>query len=210
MEYVRGRTLRELQAGAALPLNTALDLAVQLSDALAAAHAAGIVHRDLKPENLMITSDGLLKVLDFGIAKRTDAGALAQAAATENAETETQTHLPTALTRVGAIIGTVGYMSPEQAAGLAAERASDQFSFGTILYEMLSGRLELALRTGRVSQAPVTRTPGRRNDGNSPHHASNSYSQFAHLTARLSGGFRYVQDDSFRRVAGLLRYGFAC
>ncbi len=133
MELVRGRTLRQMLAGGALPVPEALDLGVQLADALAAAHAAGTVHRDLKPENLMVTPEGLLKVLDFGIAKRGDSQE-AGAAATGV--------LPPgpSMTEDGTILGTVGYMSPEQAAGRLVEPASDQFAFGAILYEMLAGR----------------------------------------------------------------------
>ena len=116
MELVQGQTLGE-SLTAPMPLATVLDIAVQIASALSAAHAAGIVHRDLKPENLMVAPDGLLKVLDFGIARRT--GAQVEAAA---------------------VIGTVGYMSPEQALGRPAGPASDQFAVGAILYEMLTGR----------------------------------------------------------------------
>jgi len=116
MELVQGHTLRQLMA-ASMPLSAVLEISMQLASALSAAHASGIVHRDLKPENIMVTPDGLVKVLDFGIAKR--AGAPADG---------------------GANIGTVGYMSPEQALGKPAGPASDQFAFGAILYEMLTGR----------------------------------------------------------------------
>ena len=132
MELVQGRTLRE-QLAAAMPMPAVLDIAVQLAAGLAAAHASGIVHRDLKPENVMVTPDGLVKVLDFGIARRhTPMGSA------ESASDRTDTR--TALTEEGAIIGTVGYMSPEQAAGKPVGFASDQFAFGAILYEMLAGR----------------------------------------------------------------------
>ncbi len=133
MELVRGRTLRQMLAGGALPVPEALDLAVQLADALSAAHAGGIVHRDLKPENLMVTQEGLLKVLDFGIAKRGDS---------PDPGATTAGDLPAgdSHTEDGTILGTVGYMSPEQAAGRPVEPASDQFAFGAILYEMLAGR----------------------------------------------------------------------
>jgi serine/threonine protein kinase len=133
MELVQGRTLREHMSADVLPVKVALDLAVQLAGALTAAHASGIVHRDLKPENVMVTPEGLLKVLDFGIAKRQ--GPMSAAAASgDPAETSS------AVTQVGTIIGTVGYMSPEQASGKPAGFASDQFSLGAILYEILSGR----------------------------------------------------------------------
>ena len=111
-----------------LPLKAALDLAAQLADALSAAHAQGIIHRDLKPENIMVTPEGRLKVLDFGIAKL-------HGPTGPTADFGTGVH-----TEDGKILGTVGYMSPEQAAGKRAVYESDQFSFGTIFYEMLTGR----------------------------------------------------------------------
>jgi serine/threonine-protein kinase len=129
MELVHGRTLREYLAAGAIPLGTALDLALQLADALAAAHEAGIVHRDLKPDNVMVTPAGLLKVLDFGIAKR-ERDPSSVAGAVDRVQQ----------TSPGTILGTAGYMSPEQALGQPADRASDQFSFGAIFYELLAGR----------------------------------------------------------------------
>jgi serine/threonine-protein kinase len=132
MELVEGATLREiLRAG--ISIDDAIEFATQIAEALAVAHARGIVHRDLKPENVMVTSTGLVKVLDFGIAKRTD-----------DAETEALTGVARpprpSLTEAGTIFGTAGYMSPEQAAGRPVDHRSDQFAFGAILYEMLSGR----------------------------------------------------------------------
>jgi len=132
MELVQGRTLREHMSAAALPVKAALDLAVQLAGGLAAAHASGIVHRDLKPENVMVTPEGLVKVLDFGIARRQ--GPMSVAVPGDRTDTRA------AVTEIGTIIGTVGYMSPEQASGKPAGFASDQFALGAILYEMLSGR----------------------------------------------------------------------
>ncbi len=132
MELVQGRTLREILADGPLSVRATLDLAVQLADGLSAAHARGIVHRDLKPENVMVTPDGLVKVLDFGIAKTDHSRALSTAGEPDASNR--------AGTEAGTILGTIGYMSPEQAAGLPAGPASDQFSFGVILYEMLSGR----------------------------------------------------------------------
>ena len=128
MELIHGRTLRELLAGNPLPLKAALELAAQLTDALSVAHARGIVHRDLKPENMMVTPEGRLKVLDFGIAKL-------QGPREPGTQSGWSVH-----TEDGKILGTVGYMSPEQAAGKRAGPASDQFSVGTILYEMVTGR----------------------------------------------------------------------
>ena len=140
MECVFGRTLGEVIAAAPLDIAGALELAVQLSDALAAAHEKGIVHRDLKPDNVMVTHEGRLKVLDFGIAKR-EGGA--DAAGTQSG----QSPQAGSTTEAGQILGTVGYMSPEQADGKRASAASDQFSFGAILYELLSGKRAFALPT---------------------------------------------------------------
>ncbi|MGC9973282.1 MAG: protein kinase [Bryobacteraceae bacterium] len=126
MEYVAGKPLAELIPRQGLPVKEALRCAIQIADALATAHAAGIVHRDLKPGNVMVTAEGLVKVLDFGLAKKF-AGAPA-------AETETD------LTTEGALLGTLDYMSPEQAEGKPVDARSDIFSFGALLYEMATGR----------------------------------------------------------------------
>ena len=131
MELVRGLTLRALLADGVLRIGEVLDLAAPLADALAAAHDSGIVHRDLKPENVMVTAEGLVKVLDFGLAKRPRGLA-------DFAEDQVETRV--ALTQDGMILGTVNYMSPEQAAGRPAGIASDQFAFGVVFYELLSGQ----------------------------------------------------------------------
>ena len=129
MELVQGQTMRELLEAGPLSLRRAVTVAAQLADGLAKAHAAGIIHRDLKPENLMISKDGFVKILDFGLAKPVvlpskEASGLATIAKTD----------------AGTILGTVGYMSPEQVAGKATDFHSDQFSFGSILYEMVTGK----------------------------------------------------------------------
>ncbi|HEX8556667.1 MAG TPA: serine/threonine-protein kinase, partial [Pyrinomonadaceae bacterium] len=125
-EYVEGRTLKGLIPGAPLPTEEALGVAAQVAEALAAAHAAGIVHRDIKPDNIMLRPDGYVKVLDFGIAKLTEPRSSADAAA---GQTET-----------GAVVGTVAYMSPEQALGRAVDHRTDVFNLGLVLYELLTGR----------------------------------------------------------------------
>jgi predicted ATPase/predicted Ser/Thr protein kinase len=127
MEFVEGRTLRTLLSDGRLPLATLMRVAMQLADGLAAAHVKGVIHRDLKPENIVITRDGLLKILDFGLAKRERLSKDAD-----------ETHAT--LTASGALLGTVGYMSPEQATGAVADSRSDQFALGAILYEAASGR----------------------------------------------------------------------
>jgi eukaryotic-like serine/threonine-protein kinase len=130
-EFLEGETLRKRMSGAALAPRSAIDYALQIAHGLAAGHGKGIVHRDLKPDNIFITKDGRVKILDFGLAKLTHADA-----------GQPQTEIPTRRvdTGPGVVMGTVGYMSPEQVRGQAVDHRSDIFSFGAILYEMLSGR----------------------------------------------------------------------
>jgi serine/threonine protein kinase len=115
-------------------LGELLKCAIQIADALARAHAAGIVHRDLKPSNIMVTTDGLVKVLDFGLAK------LAERPSGEFGETATMRADEKPDTAAGTIVGTVGYMSPEQAEDKPVDARSDIFSFGSVLYEMVTGQ----------------------------------------------------------------------
>jgi len=134
MEYVRGATLASLLKNRKLALSEAIRYCIQIADALTKAHAAGIIHRDLKPGNIMVTEDGLVKVLDFGLAKFDPATADGE---TTDAEL---THQFT-LTQPGAVTGTVAYMSPEQARGERVDARSDIFSFGIVMFEMFSGHL---------------------------------------------------------------------
>src|SRR5688500_7791396 len=130
-ELLEGETLREKLRGAPLPQRKAVDYASQIARGLAAAHERGIAHRDLKPENIFITSDGRAKILDFGLAKLTHGDGR-----------QSQTEIPTRRvdTDAGAVMGTVGYMAPEQVRGRKVDHRADIFSFGAVLYEMLTGR----------------------------------------------------------------------
>jgi Tol biopolymer transport system component/predicted Ser/Thr protein kinase len=135
MEYVDGKALERLIPRNGMRLSEVLKYAIQIADALARAHAAGIIHRDIKPANIMATSDGHVKVLDFGLAK------LAEAISEDSqAPTETMKVDDTPRTGEGVILGTVAYMSPEQAQGLKLDARSDIFSFGSVLYEIVTGR----------------------------------------------------------------------
>jgi serine/threonine protein kinase len=130
MEYIEGVTLRQRMNDRAMKLGNALDIAIQIADALTAAHEAGVVHRDIKPENIMIRRDGYVKVLDFGLAKLTERPSLDDS--------------PTMSTLLnsspGTVMGTAGYMSPEQARGVAVDVRTDIWSLGVVLYEMVAGR----------------------------------------------------------------------
>ena len=136
MEYVTGKTLVDLIPKGGLRVPQVLKYSVQMADALQAAHASGIVHRDLKPANVMVTDSGLVKILDFGLAKLTDRGPLTTLSSPTDV---TQTIAEGPLTVEGSIIGTVSYMSPEQAQGKKIDTRSDIFSFGVVLYEMVTG-----------------------------------------------------------------------
>ena len=130
-ELLEGETLRQRLERGAIPTRKAMELAVQMCRGLAVAHARGIIHRDLKPENLFLTRDGRLKILDFGLAKLSES---------PEREQELQKVRAGTATEPGMLLGTVGYMSPEQARGKPADARSDLFAVGAILYEMLSGR----------------------------------------------------------------------
>jgi Tol biopolymer transport system component/predicted Ser/Thr protein kinase len=130
MEYIAGKTLHELIPRQGMPVPEVLRIAAQVAEGLHKAHSAGIVHRDLKPSNVMVPSDGPVKIVDFGLAKLTDS---------EISEDDS-TRTAGFITQEGAVVGTVSYMSPEQAQGRAVDARSDIFSFGSLLYEMITGR----------------------------------------------------------------------
>lgn len=142
-EYVEGQTLRELVQRGPLPVPQVLDLAVQLADALSTAHTAGIIHRDLKPENVMLRPDGYVKVLDFGLAKLTETRKSERGMRNEEEKNSSEIHRSSFRdhhsTMPGRVMGTISYMSPEQALGQPLDARTDIFSLGVVLYELLSG-----------------------------------------------------------------------
>ncbi len=138
MEFVAGKTLHQLIGKNGLPLRDTLKYSIQIADALARAHSAGIVHRDLKPANIIVGEDGRVKLLDFGLAKLTET--TVDAAVDSEADTATMIAREDVQTEEGVIVGTVAYMSPEQAEGKKVDARSDIFSLGSVLYEMVTGR----------------------------------------------------------------------
>jgi predicted ATPase len=145
MELVAGETLRELLASGPIPFRRAVAIAAQIADALDKAHAIGIVHRDLKPENLMVSGDATAKILDFGLAKL------------QRARPVRDSDKSTAITERGTVMGTVGYMSPEQATGGEVDFRSDQFSLGSVLYEMVTGFPAFRKKTYAETTAAILR-----------------------------------------------------
>ncbi len=145
MELVRGETVRQLVASGPIPLRKAIAIAAQVADALARAHEIGVVHRDLKPDNLMVSVDGAAKVLDFGLAKLLAV------------DHPTDADASTSISKDGAVMGTLGYMSPEQANGVKLDFRSDQFSFGSVLYEMVTGVPAFQRKTAAETAAAILR-----------------------------------------------------
>ena len=146
-ELLEGESLRERIALGPLPWRKAVEITASAADGLSAAHAEGIIHRDLKPENVFLTADGRVKVLDFGLAKVAEGPV-------EHLETVTS---PSPGTVAGTMLGTVGYMAPEQVRGEPADARSDIFALGCVLYEMLTGRSPFHRRTAAETTAAILR-----------------------------------------------------
>lgn len=147
-ELLEGETLRDRLHGALLSSRRAIEYATQIAQGLAAAHQKGVIHRDLKPENIFITKDGRVKILDFGLAKIAQSGG-------ETNSAQTLTAAQVALTEAGQVLGTAGYMSPEQVRGLPVDHRSDIFSFGSIFFEMLSGKRAFSRDTAAETMTAI-------------------------------------------------------
>jgi serine/threonine protein kinase len=153
MELIRGEQFRDLMRKSKVPVNRSLALVTEIAEGLNRAHAQGIVHRDLKPSNVMVTEDGHAKIIDFGLAK------LIEPIGGEDSEAETALK---GGTDPGKVMGTVSYMSPEQARGEAVDRRSDIFTFGIVLYEMLTGRTPFRSASGIETLNAILKEPAPR------------------------------------------------
>jgi serine/threonine protein kinase len=190
-EYIEGQTIRELIKNESLTVGEVIDIAIQMVTGLSAAHAAGIVHRDIKPENIMRRDDRALKILDFGIAKLLEAP-------TSQVSTWT-TSIPNSQTETGALMGTIGYISPEQVRGLPVDERTDIWSCGVVLYEMLTGdRPFSGVTNADTIVAILEGTPA-------PLFAGAANSQVLHRTQRVVDKALSKQaDERYKSAAGML------
>src|SRR5437016_1810478 len=190
-EFIDGETLSGRELRAPLKLGESLDIATQIASALAAAHAAGIVHRDIKPENVMLRHDGIVKVLDFGLAKLTDR------APAESIDTEALTRA-NVKTDPGTVVGTAIYMSPEQARGMPVDARTDIFSLGVLIYEMVAGRLPFAgSHTNEIMAAIL-------GDKEPPPLARYSTEVPAELERIVSKALRKNRDERYQTIRDML------
>jgi len=190
-EYIEGETLRQLLNVRRIEMAEALDISAQISSALAAAHAAGIIHRDMKPENIMLRRDGIVKVLDFGLAK------LSERANPEHKVDEEAATKVLVQTEPGVVMGTAAYMSPEQARGKDVDARTDIFSLGAVIYEMLSGRAPFAGETGAdIIGALIHKEPQPLSTL-----VSNTPAELQHI---VSKALRKDRDERYQTVKSLL------
>lgn len=197
MELVTGQTLAQMIPDEGMLPSDVLNYGSQIAGALAAAHAAGIVHRDIKPNNIMITGNKLVKVLDFGLAKATFKGL----------PSETDETVGAPITRAGAIMGTVNYMSPEQAEGKPVDSRSDIFSFGIVLYEMVTGHAAFARDSAVGTMSAILRdepAPVRELSPNAP----GGIAEIIHGCLRKDREQRYQSIDEVRIAIDMLRKGY--
>ena len=181
MELVRGKTLSELQPKNGFALSKFLEISIPLADAVAAAHQEGITHRDLKPDNMMQSDDGRIKVLDFGLAK--PKAGLASAASDSDLPTEN-------MTAEGRILGTLSYMSPEQAEGKPVDERSDIFSLGIVFYEMLTGQRPFRGDTHASTLSVIIKDTPQSSIGDQTFDTEGSGQAFATLSRERSGSRR--------------------
>src|SRR5207302_3974543 len=190
-EFVDGESLRQRLMDTPLKVGETIDIAIQIAIALAAAHAAGIVHRDIKPENVMLRRDGIVKVLDFGLAKLTDR------APAESIDTEALTRA-NVKTDPGTVVGTAIYMSPEQARGMPVDARTDIFSLGVLIYEMVAGRLPFAgSHTNEIMAAIL-------GDKEPPPLARYSTEVPAELERIVSKALRKNRDERYQTIRDML------